>query len=262
MLRTILRRLVPQPYREEFWQMRKRFRDRYYLRWHAPILIYQMGKVGSRSVYESLLACDVKAIHFHRMEAGYTREIAHRDQVRVITLVREPIDRHISGFFQNFELHTGVAYEQATFDLAALFKIFLDKKHFSHPPLWFDREMKIQLGIDVYDYPFPQEKGYLAIRQDKYEMLILKLELDDTIKEKVISEFVGLDNFELVRKNVAQDKIYAKTYREFKKALRLPEQLIETMCNARYTRHFYSQTEIEAMRAKYERPSENSFASC
>ena len=253
MIKSILRRLVPQPYREEFWRMRKRFRDCYYLRWHMPILVYQMGKVGSRSVYESLLAWGVKAIHLHRMEPGYTREIARRDQVRIITIVREPIGRQISGFFQNFKSHTGVAYEQATFDLAALSRIFLDKKHFWHPPRWFDKEMKTQLGIDVYDYPFPQEKGYVVIKQGKYEMLILKLELDDTLKEKAIAEFVGLDNFKLVRKNVGQDKVYAKTYREFKRNLRLPEQFIAGMCNARYTRHFYSHTEIEAMRAKYKR---------
>ncbi|MCP4525595.1 MAG: hypothetical protein GY833_06775 [Aestuariibacter sp.] len=253
-VRNILKRLIPQPYREKLGKTRKQLCDLYYLKWRTPILVYQMGKVGSLSVYESLLACDVKALHLHEMEAPYMREIARKDQVRIISLVREPIGRHISDFFQNFELHTGVAHDQAAFDPATLSKIFLDKKKFWRPSSWFDREMKTQLGIDVYDYPFPQEKGYLLIKQGKYEILILKLELDDTIKEKVISEFLGLDNFELIRKNVAQDKTYAKTYREFKNALRLPEQLIEAMCNARYTRHFYSHTEIEAMRAKYERP--------
>ena len=58
-------------------------------------------------------------------------------------------------------------------------------------------------------------------------------------------------NFELDRKNIAQDKAYAETYQAFIQTIRLPKTYVEAMCNAKYTRHFYSETEIASMRSKW-----------
>ncbi len=100
--------------------------------------------------------------------------------------------------------------------------------------------MKETLNIDVYQYPFSQENGYLSIGQDNFDLLIIKVELDDASKEKAIAKFLGLDSFRIIRANVAQNKNYAKTYQDFIQMLKLPESYINTMCNSKYTKHFYS----------------------
>jgi hypothetical protein len=210
-----------------------------------------MGKVGSTSVYESLLACGVTAIHFHWMEPLYMGQIANKERVEIITLVREPIGRCISEFFQNFESHTGVDYHRDAFDLVTLYELFLNNQYFWRPLPWFDEEMKPELGVDVYDYAFPQERGWLVIETGIYRILILKAELDDAIKETVIADFLKLGSFELTRANMAQEKAYAETYRTFIQTIRLPATYIDAMCNYKYTRHFYSETEIAGMRSKW-----------
>lgn len=111
--------------------------------------------------------------------------------------------------------------------------------------------MKPVLGIDAYQYPFPKENGYLTIKQGNFELLIIKLEVDDSVKEKAIMEFLCIEDFKLTRSNLDQDKNYAKTYREFLEAIELPETYVEIMCSSEYVRHFYSDTEIEAIRSKW-----------
>jgi hypothetical protein len=251
MVKSTLKRMLPKPYLMRYWRVRNWFRNNYCLMRHNPVLVYQMGKVGSTSVYESLVACGVAAVHFHWMEPVYMRQIAKKERVEIITLVREPIGRCISEFFQNFELHTGADYHQDAFDMPTLCELFLSNQYFWRPLPWFDEEMKPRLGVDVYDYPFPQERGWLVIGTGIYRLLILKAELDDTTKETIIADFLKLGSFELVRANTAQEKAYADTYRAFIRNIRLPETYVEAMCNAKYTRHFYGETEIAAMRSKW-----------
>jgi|SRR5690606_2252081 len=105
------------------------------------ILIYQMGKVGSSSIYASLKAKGVpKVFHLHRMnpettqkmkrtfleqnllaqfrteqlfETIYRKAIQRRKKVKIITLVREPISRNISAFFENltYRLDHGISVD-------------------------------------------------------------------------------------------------------------------------------------------------------
>ena len=162
------------------------------------------------------------------------------------------ISRSISDFFQNFGRITGVEYDNADFTVEELVGIFLKNSGHSIVLRWFDEEIKPVLGIDVYQYPFPKEKGYMSIKKGNFELLIIKLEVADAVKEKAIKEFLGIEDFRITRGNVAQDKSYANTYSDFIKTLQLPESYVEIMCKAEYTRHFYTDSEIEAIRSKWQ----------
>lgn len=253
------------------------FSTRLNLTSHIPIVVYQMGKVGSSSVTESLkLACVNHVFHVHRMnpdniqrvrkeyldnnqrpldekvgERLYRSIVERRRKAKFITLVREPISRNISAFFQNFMRFTGAEYDDADYTVEELVEIFIrDYKH-SVPSTWFDVEMKQTLEIDVYEYQFPKEKGYLSIKKGNFELLILKLEVDDSIKESAIAQFIDKEDFRLIRSNVAKEKNYFQTYRDFILTLKLPESYVESMCNSEYTRHFYSDAEIESIRSDW-----------
>ena len=157
----------------------------------------------------------------------------------------------MSAFFHNFERFTGTEYENADFTSEELVDMFVKEYRHPVPLIWFDVEMRQTLGIDVYEYPFPREKGHLSIKKGNFELLILKLEVDDSIKEKAIAEFLDIEDFRLIRANVGQDKDYARTYKDFLRTIRLPEAYVEIMCNSLFTRHFYSDAEIEAVRSKW-----------
>jgi hypothetical protein len=250
----------------------------YIARGGIPVLVYQMGKVGSTSVHRSLLAHGVRSIHLHRLRPdelgrqkrrlrgpvdlvrrfltmGYCRRLVRsHPRVRVIALVREPISRQVSAFFQNFRWHIPDKRRVEDVDIDELVAIFGSKPYFRHPARWFESEMEPMLGIDVYDYAFPKERGYLVIRKGNLEVLILKLEMADADKERAIAEFLGLKDFHLSRTNVSREKSYAAQYEAFKRALRLPRSYVDGMCADRYTRHFYTDDEIAQMRERWQAP--------
>jgi hypothetical protein len=247
------------------------------LKRRTPVIVYQMGKVGSSSVMNSLHWCGVATVfHVHRLnpdniervrqeylthgltapdeslgERLYADIVKRQRRAKFITLVREPISRNISAFFENFKRFTGVEYGDGDLGVEELVSIFVEEYRHLVPLTWFDVEVKQTLGINVYEHPFPKDRGYLSIKKESFELLILKLEIADSIKEEVVAQFLDIDNFRLTRANVAQDKDYAQTYRDFLRAIRLPKSYVEIMCSAKYTRHFYSEAEIEAVRSEW-----------
>lgn len=242
------------------------------LRKGTPIIVFQMGKVGSSSIRNSLESSGVEPVfHVHWMAPRSTRNPKPRfladhywlgerlfcdivqkgKRAKFITLVRESISRSISLFFFGLFISKGGKYDEAEFTDAQLISNFIEKNDHGAPFRWFDEQLKPVLGIDIYKYPFPKEQGYLRIMEGNFELLILKTEVDDLVKEMVISEFLGVRDFKLIRSNVAQEKSYAAMYADFNEKLELPEDYVEIMCNSEYSRHFYTDAEIEATRLKW-----------
>lgn len=249
----------------------------------TPIIVYQMGKVGSSSVINSLekqailpsfhahflfkhpdnrsfydpdvfLIANLKLDREKQIRKGiflYNKIIAPKKQVKIISLTREPIGRNIAAFFQNFERETGKKYEQSNFTPQELTDIFI--KFFPHSMTlrWFDIHVKPFLDIDVYEYPFPKEQGFINIHKNNVDLLILKLETPDLVKEKAIAEFLGLKEFKLVNTNVGEDKNYRDMYKKFKQNLKLPLSYVEEMCGSKYFNHFYTEEEIKKVYSQW-----------
>jgi len=277
-----------------------------YLGWRDPVLIYQMGKVASSSIRNSLFRCPDPRTRLvlmsheffpvrHRepsridIESQYheyiLREIEHDksvfqglswrkrlglrvrekfyseriykayvkrgDRLRVITLVREPVANNISMFFQIIDQYTGATFEKSTLDVDAMIRIFLGCYMHLRPVVWLDSELKTTLGIDIYRHPFPKETGFCTVSGDRVSILVLRHDLDDRMKAQAIADFLGLDEFEIFRSNVASEKKYARQYEEFKQRIRIPSALLDQMYNSKYAKHFYSMEEIEQLRARW-----------
>jgi hypothetical protein len=250
-----------------------------YLRKQTPIIVFQMGKVGSTSVSQALEQsvdrCPVFHVHFlnpprlvqlidYYKSKGLQppdhlywglrihRHIIQRNHpARFITMLRDPIARNISSAFQNFELTTGVHYSGAAFARQELIEIMRVQGLDQYPLNWFDEEILTVLGIDVYAHPFPHEKGYLCYQNGAFELLLLKSESDDTTKEEAIASFLGLKDFHLSRVNVGENKNYADDYQFVKENLRFPADQIDLMYQSRLVTHFYIPEEIEKMKARW-----------
>lgn len=171
--------------------------------------------------------------------------------MRIITPVREPVSRRVSGFSQSFERHLGADHRQTTVAVAVLTEIFLINRYLWQPPCRFDVELKDKLAVDVYDYPLPQSEGWLVIKGTDLRTLSIRLEIDDAINLEAISGFLDQSSFRLTRLYVGLEKAYPETYRAFIQAIRLPEACVEGLCNANRTRHFYSDVEIEGIQSKW-----------
>ncbi len=240
-----------------------------------PVLIYRMGKVGSRTVYASLKAAAVAqpvlAVHFisddvhalrHRrgtehpgdaIPYHYLLGAAIGDELRrrrgapckVISLVREPIAFAVSNFFQKPQLAredvwTDGGQIDADKALSYLKNKFRRGGGTNYIDNWFDRELKGVFGIDVYAAPFPVDRGFAVYTRGSVEALVLRLEDLSEKGPRVLADFLGLDGVvQLIRSNDRLHSRDAEAYRRVIDRLRVDPHSCEKMYACRIARHFY-----------------------
>ena len=88
---------------------------------------------------------------------------------------------------------------------------------------WFDTEMKVVTGIDVFSKGFDHGEKFQWYDDKNIQVLLMRTDLDDTRKALLISKFLKIKDLQIIRSNVAEKKAYAKVYDMFKKTVCLPE---------------------------------------
>ncbi|MDJ0662083.1 MAG: putative capsular polysaccharide synthesis family protein [Crocosphaera sp.] len=247
------------------------------------ILVHQMGKVGSSTIYKSLkhLNLSIPIYHTHILDPKILEdlkrdinlhphlnqrqriitELCLHEQIKkgldqkkwkIITLVRDPISKNISSFFEN--LSNPFFYRNGTIenqDLDELIQQFLDNFHHQWVLNWFDRNIKNIFNIDVFSQEFPKDQGYKIFTRENVEVLLIRTEDIDSKIEEAMKKFMNLEDFNLINANIAKKKKYAKKYKKFQQIINLPESYIDEMYNSKYAQHFYSEEEIERLKAKW-----------
>jgi len=172
----------------------------------------------------------------------------------VISLVRDPVQRNVSAFFENLTQVIPDAYDRITDDrmtIAELTEAFLDRYEHSAPLTWFQSQLEPVFGIDVFATTFDTEKGYLTYEADMTKLLVIRLENLTSCGSAAIGAFLGIEGFELAPANRACRKRYGTLYAEFQRAVRLPESYLTRMHDSTFARHFYTATEIDAFRRRW-----------
>jgi hypothetical protein len=253
----------------------------------TPIIVFQMGKVGSSSVYDALcdLDLDVPVYHAHvlnrfdvyaegvrRTRVAPETDLAAIEEGRtlrknidrarwkkwaLVSLVRLPIPRAISGFFEGVDAYvpdfwTRLAAQEIT--VTELHETFLRRYIDSSPIHWFDDQVRDVFGIDVYAAPFPHTRGYALYEAERARMLLMRLEDLDRCANQALGEFLGVPPLVLARKNSGQQKAYGKLYQEFMEQLRLEPDYVRAMHSTRYAEHFYTPQELEASVSRWRGP--------
>lgn len=247
------------------------------------MVIYQMGKVASKTIDATLTrVASAQVFHAHlldpanlqrrrsqmeadlgkvdtevnivRARALHEHVLRSLREIKIITLVREPISRNISAYYQGLDrwARTEGAHDRVPVD--ALIEIFLREYPHQDALTWFDDEFRAVTGIDVYASAFPQEQGFQRIRHGNMDVLIMRHDLDDRVKAERISELLNLPGLKIVQDNRAEDKEYRDSYHKFRQTIRLPERYVEEMLNSKYAAHFFSDPERQRLRDKWLRP--------
>lgn len=231
-----------------------------------------MGKVGSTTVYSSLskqlLFAPVFHVHFlshnalKEQEKAYKangkmpsqiRHIRHgnflRKQInestaikwKIITLVRDPIIRKISIFLQLIDrkFPNGIDTIEIIKILQEEFRSFEETNDFVCT--WFDREIKSNFNIDVYDFVFDKQKGYRIITEKNREVLIIRLEDLNNCFQAALEEFLEINEpISLLSENVVTQKQYKEQYIEVVNTIKIPRNVCKLIYSSKYTKHFYS----------------------
>lgn len=248
------------------------------LRDHGPpLLIYQMGKVASATLHHSLRAsAELAVFHVHRMappnierdRAAYARRgitlspdnalgLALHERLcgpdtdgprtgppaRVVTLVREPVGRNVSAFFQNLDRFVGRPDAHEHLSVDELRDAFIERFPHDEPLTWFDDEWAPVLGLDPWRYPFAHDRGWQRMTVGRWDLVLMRHDLPDADKLRLLQRAWELPGLEAVVehpvvRNRAADKSYAEAYARFLEQARLPERLVEAAYASRYARHF------------------------
>lgn len=230
----------------------------------GSVLVYQMGKVGSSSIEASL----PNAAHLHTLYANppcdevlrverptvvmklfgvlydWLRRVAvyRRGEVKIITVIRSPVERNVSMFFQDFPFwylkYRRVCPTVSRFSDEAMINDMYEKV-FPHDYVdtWFDKEIRRLTGIDVYEKPFDLEKGVVFFEKGKYRLLLLEMTKIESCWP-VVEEFVG-QKLTLTSVNKGDHKWYAPIYRKHKDVL-LENAVVSSRVKAgKFYQHFY-----------------------
>lgn len=247
------------------------------------VVVHQIGKVGSMSIFvplRDMLPVPVFHTHVLNTDMRYFNEddpspppgreaipphvehakrlrsrfLRHRKPLAVISLVREPVGRNISAFFENLRRFPHLRTPTGFAPFETLRDTFFEQWNHHEMEDWFDGQVRQPLGVDVFNKPFNKDKGFGIFRHHQHRFLIMHTELPNNLKARAVRRFLNLEKFRLAKsRNVGLQKEYAEAYKEFLARIELPESYLNSMYRSRYATHFYSAEDIAAFRAKWTR---------
>ena len=256
-----------------------------------PLLVYQMGKVASSSVYRSIrrswshspvyhlhvlsrenlsildqvIRNAYPSTHYvpdHLVAGEFLRRFVPtsppRTKWKIITLVRDPIARNISSFFQDLRsrhqyLDFSKIIDNDDVEAAAglLANAFLNHHDHSRPLNWFDMELNQVFKIDIFSEPFDKENGFKIYDSELGTALLIKLERLRECAEPALSQFLSLDGFQLIDENISDKKDYGELYSTVRQSIKFPEDFISRIYNSKLVRHIYTDSEINQFKQRW-----------
>jgi hypothetical protein len=246
-----------------------------------PIMVHQMGKVGSTTVCKSLRAAGIRPWHLHHvsrkrwessrnnyyktgqydlprhfyldyMARKYLEFTNHR--VKIISLVRDPIARRISSIFQVPDLHGIDIVNQDASSIARIIEKRLENTDASYVYTWFDKEFKRVHNYDIFENSFNQDEGYGIYASERADILIMQLEQLSRLISTHLSSFIGKP-LQMVKANVGREKKRGSKYKRVKQAIKINTSICHSIYDNRWMRYFYTDDQIRAFVDRWTAPS-------
>ncbi|WP_298637082.1 putative capsular polysaccharide synthesis family protein [uncultured Umboniibacter sp.] len=234
------------------------------------LVVYTMGKVASTTISEAIEQAGRPCYDVHTLiESGLLNDLHNfsdtnslppkhfgqsltifrdfanpKQKVKIITCVRDPFARNLSAIFQNLP-------QGAEISLAGITQR-LEVTNPDKPGAWMRKDFLQSTGIDLLKQPFDTVQKYAKYSLGRFEILVLRVDLDDRLKEKIISDFVGVE-VKLERKNDASEKWYQTIYADYLANGRIGRDWIEACVNSHYIKHYFSHDEVQRIQTKARR---------
>ena len=238
-----------------------------------PILVAQMGKVGSSTIVKALSELGVgPVLQLHllseawikngvrkirlspvpRLDSHIIKSLALANRLRsanhlkIITLTRDPVERALSFLFQDHQRMLLTSPDQNNFrdEFLKAAKVMLQEEnpHFD-PGKWFDSQLADGFGIDFLRCS-PKLVGRNCYLEKNGGIEALCLRMEDLAKEeswKVISNFIGVEVKKGTASNVGGKKDGGKFYRKLVEEFKLPEEKLLRIYSTKYSKTFYDE---------------------
>ena len=227
------------------------------------IAIYTLGKSGSSSILSTLqrkfLIFNVYQLHFINCEyirENHSDDFATRNidkankflrkhsknKTKYISLVREPVSREISSFYQNRQLYFKNVFPN---DFKAINNL-IESRGYDLALNWFDYELKKHLNFDVYSQPFDKTKGFSIYKIDSnIELMILRTDYINKIGIVAINKFLNTDIKQMKSVNVGNNKSNSLYQKQMKSEFKLSDANLNKIQNSKFMNHYFTPKEIK-----------------
>ena len=229
---------------------------------YKRIVIYQYGKVGSRTMCTTLKKYHKNVHHMHflgrglrnRVQGQKNMNIISKKGTLIITIVRNVYDRNISNMFQNIKAPNNDFYFLPIIKNINLNKLMIhyrnaNIKHTNRLLIPWFKKFKQDIGVDIFSKEFNMEDKYNIYKETDKTILTLRFE-DIAEWEKILSNIFGIEIL-LESSNVSMDKAYYKLYNQFRKNYKYTKEEIQTLDTIDHLSYFYTPDEIEGFKNKY-----------
>lgn len=239
---------------------------------NPPIIILSPGKVGSSSVYYTLKKkVENPTYHIHRLsnEGLAKSEKEHKLSDRksrpfhlivskvlktklndyngpifLITIIREPISREISAFFQNIDFYQK-SLEHENLEIKKdkareKLKEKLNNNFINELEDWYKEELLNNFSINLFDYPVPVERGYTIVKKGNINLLVLRVERLNQGFGLGVKHLLGLEKFlALESSNIGEKKYYSSSYKQLRDEIKFQPDHLSTILNSKFVQSFY-----------------------
>lgn len=220
---------------------------------YEKILIFQYGKVGSSSIVQS----DSNSKYCPNIQETYEEKfiqthshIVAKDifskykNILVINIVRLPIDRNISAFFENIKSHCE-NYNQLSIN--EIIQKYDQCYSVEGTDNWMSDFFKI-FNIDIDNLKFDKINKYNKLKFNSNDILLFKFEDLEYITANILPKY---NIFVKEKINVGSKKFYAELYKTFKETYKIHDFEKEKIINSKITNIYYSKEEILEHIKKY-----------
>ncbi|MFC3880951.1 putative capsular polysaccharide synthesis family protein [Algoriphagus namhaensis] len=219
--------------------------------------VHRISKLGIGQSKEEHLKSDRKSLPLHLIisEILHEKIIRNRTNLIVITVIREPISRFVSSYFQNIEFYKNrVESSNLKINIDASLEILKENCTANicyELENWFATEIKQFFDIDV----FGLELNSPCVILKELPFIFLRLEDLQQAWPLVANELsLSKDNANLKDFNVGDNKYYSSAYSQIREQFKLEEDIFEEIIETKFYKKFYSDR-IKLVRKKWVKTS-------
>lgn len=248
---------------------------------NLDFLIYSSHKSGTQTLVSSLNNSGVKSRHIHGLSGINLAQgsfpnildyyLARKNKkMNVISVFRNPFERHISSFFQRYGTTPLLRKEVNDISETLIYKLSIDelqdkflyelKSQSLHGFSDSLHEIFKELKISSNDLKYDDSSKYGVYETEKIKLTFFRHDTFFYEFENLLSEVSGVKIIQRNR-NMSNDKFYKKIYAEFKRTLSVPGNVISEVYDAKIDLMglFYgskSESIINQCRTKFQRVDE------
>lgn len=242
-------------------------------------VVHTIGKVASSTIYEAIKSiAGNHCYHTHFLQKDKIQQVSKKLQnvgktvdghiadslevlnllsdntqmrkLRVVSLVRDPLARNVSAFFENLELY-GLDPKNLP-DAPSLIATFLERSHLNTMDEWFETQFSQVFDLKKRDIAFSKKAGCGLFQRHGVDFMILKAELENWRKERMLQAWLNTEDISLKDANVTANKSVSNHYTAFKKELSRHFDKVCSLYDSPWFNHFYSQEESRQFKAYWQ----------